>query len=250
VLLYRSGFLETIPHTIPISDSPESIALRIAAVESMISTSLSKHMLHTVFPWSNSENSQSNILEHILEGLLHTNPQKEAILRTIVSTSQLPNVKRSEASAISLIVKEVTDKCAPILTLLQSDRTSTFQDPITKFLEDALHVWKDAQRSEFRIVATSTIRDAIHEWGEQDEHQAEVTTNTSQDLITQEPVVVLFPQVYETNGRTVIHPGAALWSDCRIYQLGKREYRAQHTRNHELLGGSTSRVRQTCANLK
>jgi hypothetical protein len=207
-------------------------------------------MLRTLFPWSNPGKLQHNMLEHVLKDLLSTSPRKEAILRAVISAIELPDIQSEKESTINSIITEVTEKCAPILRLPQRDYTSAFQEDLGKFLKDTLHVWEDSQRSESRIVATSIIEEAVGAWGEQ-EHQAEATTNTPQDSIPQEPVAILFPQVYQvtTENPSVINHGSALWSDRGIYQRGKSQYHSQYTRNLEALGGTT-RVRHKFSKFK
>jgi hypothetical protein len=187
------------------------------------------------------------MLEHILGGLLKINPAKEAILRVVISTTELADLQGQKESIIHSIVEKVIGKCTPILSLPQMDRISVFKDDLVRFLNSAVQLWEDAQKSEFRVVATSVIEDAAVSWGEQDEHcQADVATDTPQESLHQDPVVILFPQVYQhtTNKFTVINHGFALWSDHTIYRLGRREFQIQYKRNREILGGTAGRVRQ------
>jgi hypothetical protein len=240
VSLEHSGFLNTIPRAIPVSDTPESVSLRIAAVEAMIAKRLTKYMLRTVFSWSDPLATQPSELEHFLEHLRETRPRTEAIVRVIINSTEPSDIRNRIGSIINPIIQEVTEKCAPLLDLPQRECRSAFQDDLTKFLDDVLQIWKHAQRGELRTVATSTIDEAVDEWGEQDEHQA------AEGSISQEPVTVLFPQVYQitTENLTVIHPGFVLWSDHDIYCRGKAEYSIQERRNVEALGRTTSRVSQ------
>jgi hypothetical protein len=112
----------------------------MAAAEAIVGKYLAKYMLHTLFPWSNDGKLQSNLLKRTLEGLLNTNSSKEAILRAYISITELSNIQGKNNSAINLVVEEVTETCAPILSLPQKDCTSAFRDDLTKILKDALQV--------------------------------------------------------------------------------------------------------------
>jgi hypothetical protein len=205
-----------------------------------------------MFPWSDPKSPHSDRLESIHEGLSKINPSKDAILRAIVTTTELPNIQDQKISKISSIAEEAIQKCAPILNLPQMNRISAFKDDLMKFLSIAIQIWEDAQKNEFSVVATSVLQEAVVAWGEHDEYdQVEVPTHAPQDSVSQthgRAVAVLFPQVYQskTDKPTKISRGVALWSDHTIYQLGRKEFDIQYKRTHEVSGDTTTRrVRQT-----
>jgi hypothetical protein len=244
--LKLSGFLSIIPDAIPISDTLYAKTLRITAAEAWIANYLTRYIFYALFPWPRSENEQLNILDRILDDFLRNNPQKEAILRAIISTSEFKDRESRQTLAISNIIKEVKAKCAPILALKQ-DRSSTFEVELTKVIHTAIDIWKDAQKSRLRTVATFRLEEGIFDWDEMDEPASKETTSSTSGGSSAKAVTALFPQIYQisiTEGNVIIHNGVGLWSDHAVYQLGVDECKEQSRRNSSVPGIMAERVRK------
>jgi hypothetical protein len=211
-------------------------------------------MFQPLFPWSSAwtpEFGKPNQLEQIADDLLETDPIKEALLRSFMSSIELREATTLKESAIRSIVDDLTQLCAPLLELQHQNRHSAFQQDLRKYLLNVLEAWEHAQKSQFRPIATITYTRG-DEWGERDSHDS-LTSETLQDP-TEVPVATLFPRVYCLVGaasRKIIHPGTVLWSSQTIYVSGKKEYNAQYrrisNRNSGEVRGTGRRRRQSNA---
>jgi hypothetical protein len=189
------------------------------------------------------------MLERILEGLLTVSPQKEAILRSIISSTEIPGKEKSIENIIETIVESVTTFCAPMLELPQQRRLSEFQNRFKKFLNGAILLWNYAQRSQSRVIATSKFEDGA-DWEIYGEHGNVEDASDKALHSTPPPIIkVLFPYVFQISNNTPIHIhyGFTIGSDQPVYKAAQKEYSTQYKRvsgpNSEVLSGA-GRVRK------
>jgi hypothetical protein len=192
------------------------------------------------------------MLDRILEDFLESNPKKEAILRAILSTSESKDSEFQQGLAVNSIMSELLAKFSPILDLLQ--KTSAFENDLAKFVHNAIHTWKDAQKSDVRTVANIQTTAGGPPWGERPEHAPEENAKQTSSEIQPHAITALFPQIYQislTGKREDLHIGFALWSDHTIYRQGVKEYQLQSKRNMDV-SGRVRRIRwikENCTNI-
>jgi len=182
-----------------------------------------------LFPWLSPPDERSNILEELFEGILEVDPRKEAILRSIISTTKTRDGEDRKRSIIALIRDAVTELCTPILALSQPSRSAEFKRDLEEFLRAAVDIWNFTQRIQPRVMATSEINDKAIEWKSREEHDQ---MGQAQEPVSEEPIKALYPSVYQgsLNEPSPLHSGCAVWSDQELYIAGSREFQAQSRR--------------------
>jgi hypothetical protein len=230
VSLQQSGFLNVIRGAVPISNTKESTLLRAAALEASVTWLLAKELFRPLFPWSSPRDEKPNILEELFDGFLEKDPQKEAILRSIINTTKTSDGEHRKREIVASIKIAVTNLCTPFLTLSQPSRSAEFQKDLENILLGAVEVWNRAQRTQSRVVASCEFDyNNQAEWGSREELDLLVP---EQDHVSAVFIKALYPMVCQLSGseNLPIHPGCAIWSDQELYAAGCREFQAQSRR--------------------
>lgn len=253
----RSHYLRIIHGALPITNSKESCLLRAAALESHISDLLNKVVFQPLYPWANSysDSSSSGSLQEIFEALAATNPRKEALFRSLVSTAKTPRSNRSEQVLIKTIIEKVVSTCQPLLSLQSLENVGSFKQELQEYLCDAIEVWNRAQRAGSRIVATNRVQTEKKAWGVRGEHIISDSSSEDQASVFSDTACILFPQFYRgSNGSyTVLHSGYAITTDMALHTKGYEEYLEQRSKipkRNSLLNDSHGTSRNSVSNLQ
>ena len=230
--------MSTISRPIPISSSQPSKHLRMAAVEAIVSMKMMEKIFQPLFT---VQSPDRNVFCNALDRLSKS-PKQEAILRTILTTAFVSDVR--ETSLVNAIVEEIDLVLAPLF-LSQVDRVA-FKIDLKALLHSAAEIWSRTQKSPEKIVASSEGRP--WDWGYHQEHERAVRLSAEQIAlapISDYPLMILFPRVYIDKAETPLHRGFALWSDQSLMIAGDLEFREQATRvnvrNTDMHGGSMTR---------
>jgi hypothetical protein len=237
-LLYRSKFLDQIPRAVPISDSEESKLLRAAAGEVIIASFMSSDIFYPLFPWPKTGQTQLGISGDLLENVSYVDPEKEAILRAIISTIGGPAAEAAKDVIFDSLVEKVSGICEPLLRAIPENKKA-FRSKLLNILNDAAQVWAKAQKSRARIVIVPV--DDTKDIGEREKHQIlKLAPDVHAEL-----AVVLFPQIAyaNTSDDSFIHQGWGIMTDLQLYQTGKLEWETQNRRFNIQNGPSGNRVR-------
>lgn len=243
MLLHQSGFLNVIPHAVPILDTKDSALLRAATLEAYVTRLLAKDLFQPLFPWSSPPDEKPNILEELFDEIHDVDPRKEAILRSIINKTKTQDGDDRIREAVVSIRNEVTNLCTPFLTLSQPSRYEEFQKELEKFLLDAVEIWNRAQRSQFRVMASSDCVNNAELWIAREEHDP---LDQEQEQVS--GIKALYPSVYQVleNESLSIHNGGALWSDQLLYTNGRKDFQAQykHISSQQTRTSSSSATRR------
>ena len=223
--------MRTISRPIPVSNTPVSKYLRMAAAEAIVTKGLFQEIFQ---PLNILEQSIEGELDSMLARLFDKSPQQESFLRSLLLMTNTSSDRAQETRLVDQVAKPASALLYPLIfTQANSEK---FNRELKSLLHDAIELWSQAQKSPERILASLENRDG--DWNCYEEFDDAISLTPAQKAVLSpasvEPVMTLFPRVYSLGSSSALHRGYSLLSSQKTVIAGDQESQEQVDRvNHK-----------------
>lgn len=227
--------------TFPISNSPCSMELRAATMESIIA----EHIATDIFQDSRLVVTKRKLkMDRMLENLVKEDVEQEAIFRSLLHML----FKKEELDLRKRAISDAVSEISEISQSLLFHDFDGFCGDLEVLLQQAADIWEKAQRSPKKVLST-TDPSELDDWTERKYDAPErYSEDGLRDPGPRHPVMVLFPRIWFYPESNALRSGTAIWSDQAIIHDGLSELAQQSVKGHRRVSLNHQDISQRSTN--